>query len=200
MMVVIMYIKYETTNTIVIEKSKFLTFIKRVKTEQEYKDYLNEIRKKYHDASHVCSACIINNIVRSSDDGEPSGTAGAPILNVLSKNNLNEVACLVVRYFGGIKLGAGGLIRAYSNSVSECLKKSELVEEKTFNKYSLTLSYDLANKIEYYMKHETILLETKYENDITFIFCIKDEKQLLQIKEFTKGIDPKIIGEIVLEV
>lgn len=200
MMVVIMYIKYETTNTIVIEKSRFLTFIKRVKTEQEYKDYLNEIRKKYHDASHVCSACIINNIVRSSDDGEPSGTAGAPILNVLSKNNLNEVACLVVRYFGGIKLGAGGLIRAYSNSVSECLKKSELVEEKTFNKYSLTLSYDLANKIEYYMKHETILLETKYENDITFIFCIKDEKQLLQIKEFTKGIDPKIIGEIVLEV
>lgn len=200
MMVVIMYIKNETTNTIVIEKSKFLTFIKRVKTEQEYKDYLNEIRKKYHDASHVCSACIINNIVRSSDDGEPSGTAGAPILNVLSKNNLNEVACLVVRYFGGIKLGAGGLIRAYSNSVSECLKKSELVEEKTFNKYSLTLSYDLANKIEYYMKHETILLETKYENDITFIFCIKDEKQLLQIKEFTKGIDPKIIGEIVLEV
>ena len=195
-----MYIKYETTNTIVIEKSRFLTFIKRVKTEQEYKDYLNEIRKKYHDASHVCSACIINNIVRSSDDGEPSGTAGAPILNVLSKNNLNEVACLVVRYFGGIKLGAGGLIRAYSNSVSECLKKSELVEEKTFNKYSLTLSYDLANKIEYYMKHETILLETKYENDITFIFCIKDEKQLLQIKEFTKGIDPKIIGEIVLEV
>ena len=119
-----MYLETETNNTITIEKSRFICYMKHIESEEEYREYLSQIRKKHYDATHVCSAMICHNIQRSSDDGEPSGTAGAPILNVLQKKGLDETCALVVRYFGGIKLGAGGLIRAYSSAVSECLKKA----------------------------------------------------------------------------
>ena len=189
-----MYLKEETTNTIVIEKSKFICYMKRIQTEQDFKDYLNLIKKKHYDADHVCSGFISNNIKRSNDDGEPSGTAGAPILNVLEKNNLNEMCALVVRYFGGVKLGAGGLIRAYSSAVSECIKAGTLIENIEYPKYSLSLSYELANKIEHYIKNNTILLNTKYDENITFQFALDDKNKLETIKEYTKGIDPIYIG------
>ena len=189
-----MYLKEETTNTIVIEKSKFICYMKHIQTEQDFKNYLNLIKKKHYDADHVCSGFISNNIKRSNDDGEPSGTAGAPILNVLEKNNLNEMCALVVRYFGGVKLGAGGLIRAYSSSVSECIKAGTLIENIEYPKYSLSLSYELANKIEHYIKNNTILLNTKYDENITFQFALDDKNKLETIKEYTKGIDPIYIG------
>lgn len=189
-----MYLKQETTNTIIIEKSKFICYMKRIKTEEEFKDYLNTIKKKHYDADHVCSGFISNNIKRSNDDGEPSGTAGAPILNALEKNNLNEMCALVVRYFGGIKLGTGGLIRAYSNAVSECIKAGTLIENIEYPKYCLSLSYELANKIEHYIKNNTILLDTKYDENITFEFALDDKNKLENIKEYTKGILPTYIG------
>lgn len=195
-----MYIKQEVSNTIVIEKSKFITYMKRVKSEEEFKDYLNQIKKKHYDASHVCSGFICHNINRSSDDGEPSGTAGAPILNALVKNNLDEVCALVVRYFGGTKLGTGGLIRAYSSSVTECLNIVTLIEEKEYKKFELTLSYELANKIDYYLKNQTILLDTKYDTEITYTFCLENDSLLEKINEFTKGINPIQVGTTIIEV
>ena len=185
-----MYLKEEVINTITIEKSRFICYVKHLKTEQEFKDYLNMIKKEHYDADHACSAFISNNIKRSNDDGEPSGTAGAPILNVLEKNELNETAAVVVRYFGGIKLGAGGLIRAYSNAVSEALTKAELVTDKIYPQYELKLSYELANKIKHYIENNTILVETKYDTEITFIFALDDTNKIDKIKEFTKGIEP----------
>ena len=195
-----MYIKQEVSNTIVIEKSKFITYMKRVKNEEEFKDYLNQIKKKHYDASHVCSGFVCHNINRSSDDGEPSGTAGAPILNALVKNNLDEVCALVVRYFGGTKLGTGGLIRAYSASVTECLNIATLIEEKEYKKYELTLSYELANKIDYFLKNQTILLDTKYDTEITYTFCLENDSLLEKINEFTKGISPIQVGTTIIEV
>lgn len=189
-----MYLKDETTNTIIIEKSKFICYMKHIETEIEFKDYLNSIKKKHYDADHACSAFISNNIKRSNDDGEPSGTAGAPILNVLEKNNLNEMCAIVVRYFGGIKLGAGGLIRAYSNAISECINKGVLVENIEYPKYELALSYEMANKIEHYIKNNTILIDTKYDENITYIFALDDNNKLNTIKEYTKGINPIYIG------
>ena len=189
-----MYLKEETTNTIIIEKSKFICYMKRIQTEQDFKDYLNLIKKKHYDADHVCSGFISNNIKRSNDDGEPSGTAGSPILNVLEKNNLNEMCALVVRYFGGVKLGAGGLIRAYSSAVSECIKTGTLIENIEYPKYNLVLTYELANKVEHYIKNNTILLNTKYDENITFEFALDDKNKLETIKEYTKGIDPIYIG------
>ena len=194
-----MYLKSEATNTIIIERSRFITYMKRVKSEEEYRNYLAEIRKKHHDATHVCSAMICKNIRRSSDDGEPSGTAGAPILGVLDKKGLDETCALVVRYFGGIKLGAGGLIRAYSSSVSECVKYAILIEEVSLPKYELKVSYETANKIDHYLRNNTILSDTAYDTDVTYFFALDDEGKIEKIKEFTKGIAPSKIGEEIIE-
>ena len=191
--------KEETINTIVIEKSRFICYMKRVRSEDEYRQYVSEIRKKHHDATHVCSAMICHNIRRSSDDGEPSGTAGAPILNVLDKNDLDETCALVVRYFGGIKLGAGGLIRAYSSATSECLKMGKLAMDAVLNKYQLKLSYETANRIERYLREHSILIDTIYDTDVTYIFALEDESVIEKIKEFTKGVLPEKIGEEILQ-
>lgn len=194
-----MYLKEETINTIIIEKSRFICYMKHLKTEEQFKDYLSEIRKKHYDASHVCSAFVSDNILRSNDDGEPSGSAGAPILNVLVKNELNQMCAIVVRYFGGIKLGAGGLIRAYSSSVSECIKNGVIVEDIKYPKYTLQLSYELGNKIENYLRNNTILIDTKYDLNITYEFALDDENKLEKILEYTKGIKPDLTGEHLIQ-
>lgn len=194
-----MYLKQEVINTITIEKSRFICYVNHLKTEKEFKDYLNTIKKKHYDADHACSAFISNNIKRSNDDGEPSGTAGAPILNVLEKNGLNETAAIVVRYFGGIKLGAGGLIRAYSNAVSEAINKGQLVQDIIYPQYELKLSYEMANKIEHFIKNNTILVDTKYDTEITYIFALDDAKKIETIKEFTKGIEPRYTCDKVIQ-
>ena len=194
-----MYLKEETCNTIIIEKSKFICFMKHLKNEDEFKIYLNEIKKKYYDSSHVCFAFISDNVKRSSDDGEPSGTAGVPILNALEKNNLNQMCAIVVRYFGGVKLGAGGLIRAYSNAVSETIKIGTLVKDLTYPVYELKLSYELANKIKHYLETNTILLDTMYDNEITYIFALDDLAKIEKIKEYTRGLIPKYISDKVVQ-
>lgn len=194
-----MYLAAEIDNIITIEKSKFITYLKRVKNEDEYKDFLLKIRKKHYDSSHVCSGFVCHNIKRSSDDGEPSGTAGAPILNVLEKNSLDEICALVVRYFGGIKLGTGGLTRAYSNSVVEALKKAKFVEEYEYDKYELVISYELGNKIDYFLSSQTILLDTKYDINITYSFCSNDPNIVDKVCEYTKGIKPTNIGKQKIE-
>lgn len=189
-----MYLKEETVNTIVIEKSKFICYMKHVETERDFKDYLNIIKKKHYDSDHVCSGYISNNIKRSNDDGEPSGTAGMPILNALENNNLNEMCALVVRYFGGIKLGTGGLIRAYSSAVNECIKAGTLVEKIEYQKYSISLPYDIANKVEHFIKNNTILLHTSYDEYVTYEFVVNNQKILEIINEYTKGIRPIELG------
>lgn len=195
-----MYIKDEVNNSITIEKSEFIAYLKHCKSEVEYKEYLTSIKKKHYDANHVCSAFIFKDIKRSSDDGEPSGTAGRPILNVLEKNNLDETCALVVRYFGGIKLGTGGLTRAYSNSVIEALKKATLAKEVVYPVYQLTLSYELANKIDYYINNSTILINKKYDEFVTIEFALDSLDKIEKIKELTKGIEPIYIKDEIKEV
>lgn len=194
-----MYPKQEAINTIIIEKSKFITYIKPCFSEDEYKDYLKQIKKKHYDATHVCSAFIGTNVKRSTDDGEPSGTAGIPIVSALEKANMINTCCLVVRYFGGIKLGTGGLIRAYSSSCSEALKVATIVEDVEFNKYELKLSYELANKIDYILNKEAINLNKEYDADVTFTYLSNDEKLIDKIKEITSGIKPSYIGKEVIQ-
>lgn len=194
-----MQVKEETINKITIEKSEFICYMNKCNNEDEYKTYLQQIRKKHYDATHVCSACIIDNIKRSSDDSEPSGTAGKPILNVLEKNNLNKTCALVVRYFGGIKLGAGGLTRAYSSAVIKCLEKAVLIDTVKCKKYSISLPYELANKIEYYLKNNTKIINIIYEEDIKYEFAIERNDIIDTIKEYTKGKEPEYLGIIELE-
>lgn len=182
-----MYIKEECTNTIVIEKSRFITYLEYCENEEQYKEYLKKIKKKHYDATHVCSAFLGKDTRRSSDDGEPSGTAGVPMLSCLDKHGMENTAAFVVRYFGGIKLGAGGLIRAYSSSVSEAIKQADLVEDRIFNQYTITLNYETANRIDYLLNKECEEVETEYSENVKYTFLTNDEKVLNRIEELTSG-------------
>ena len=121
-------IKENTNNKIIINKSEFICDLIKVYDIEEVKKELEQIKSKYKDANHYCYAYIIDDNKKSSDDGEPGGTAGVPIMESLNSQNLNYILCIVTRYFGGIKLGAGGLIRAYRKAVNGCIKISELRE------------------------------------------------------------------------
>ncbi len=127
---------------IVIEKSRFICTLKKVQNETEAQEFIKNTKKEFWDATHNCSAYVVDELSqRSSDDGEPSGTAGIPMLEVLRKNHLVQTAAVVTRYFGGIKLGAGGLVRAYTNSVAEAVRASGIAEIILFGRYSFM--YDL---------------------------------------------------------
>ena len=169
-----MIIEDNVFNELEINKSKFLTYIFKVKNPKEIANYLDELKIKYKDATHICYAYIIDNYSKFFDDNEPNGTAGKPILEVLKKNNLNNVVAFVIRYFGGIKLGSGGLIRAYSNSVSECLKKTKLKKREKLFKIKLTVSYKENKLLEKYLSPANIL-EKKYQTNITYLLLINEE-------------------------
>lgn len=127
---------------IVIEKSRFICTLKKVNDETDAQEFIKAIKKEFWNATHNCSAYIVDDLAqRSSDDGEPSGTAGVPMLEVLRKNQLVGTAAVVTRYFGGIKLGAGGLVRAYSGSVAGALKECGLAERVLMGRFSFT--YDV---------------------------------------------------------
>ena len=158
-------------NTIVITKSEFITHIYRVDSVLEAEIILDDIRKQYWDATHNCYAYIIGDngeIQKCSDDGEPSKTAGAPMLDVLKKQGITNILAIVTRYFGGTLLGAGGLVRAYSQSVSECLKGVKFYDTKYQTKFMLITSYpgynSLINNISY-----VNILENSFTNNVNVI-------------------------------
>lgn len=172
-------IKKEITNEIIINKSRFITVLTNINDINNVKEKLENIKKEYKDATHYCYAYIINNHEKCSDNGEPSGTAGMPILNVLKQNNLTNILCIVIRYFGGIKLGAGGLIRAYSNSVSEALNKTTITN--LVNGYNITIEFPYENikQINYLLKN--IDIKKSYKTNIIYNFSI-DENKLKEIE------------------
>ncbi len=184
-------IKENTTNKIEINKSIFITELIKVKDKDEINKYLEEIKNKYKDATHYCYAYIIDDLKKSSDDGEPGGTAGVPIMDTLNKANLNYILCIVIRYFGGIKLGTGGLVRAYRKSVTEALTQTELNE--LINGYEIILetSYDKQKDLEYIIK-DNYKKEYK-ENVIYTIECNKDIKEQLEKNYKIKNIKEKVI-------
>ena len=149
-------ISNDIVNEIIIKNSKFICIIHKIYTIEDVDNYLTNIKKMYKDANHYCYAYIIDDKKKFSDDNEPSGTAGSPIMQVLEKNNLNYVICVVIRYFGGIKLGAGGLVRAYSKSVSDCINKSTLNKLVEGYNVDIIFDYDHLNKINYFLKDITI--------------------------------------------
>ena len=142
-----------------VNKSKFLAHVVHVETEENARDFVQMIRKKYFDATHNCSAWVLGergDKQKSNDDGEPGGTAGNPILEAIKKNELTNCAVVVTRYFGGIKLGAGGLIRAYSHTAALGLAKAKIVQMTLFKKISLTLEYNSLATVENYLRNKKI--------------------------------------------
>lgn len=195
-----MRIKNEVENTIVINKSEFITYLSKCKDEASCREFIDFVRKLHPQANHVCTAYITNNkrTMKTSDDGEPAKTAGMPMLDALVKNDMEDICACVVRYFGGIKLGAGGLVRAYSNSVSEAIKKAGKVEVVFAKIYKLTFGYDMIDKLNYWLKDFSIM-EKNYEEKVSYIlFSETDiEKQLI---EWCNGrIEIEYLGEKEVE-
>ncbi|MBQ7140176.1 MAG: YigZ family protein [Bacilli bacterium] len=166
-------IKENVIKEYVINKSKFIVCLIKL-NKLDINNELNELKKNYKGANHYCYAYIFKNYEKCSDDGEPSGTAGIPILNVLKKNNLNNVLCVVVRYFGGIKLGAGGLVRAYSNTVSETIRESIIIENIEYKTLKLEFSYDSLKDIEYILRDFEI--QKSFNEKINFKINIDSNK------------------------
>ena len=152
----------------VISKSRFIAYIKPVATENEAKAFIDEIKIKHKDATHNCSAYTVGpemNIQKANDDGEPSGTAGIPMLEILKKLEIHNVCVVVTRYFGGIKLGAGGLIRAYSGAVRDAIYDIGRVELREAIPVTVTLDYDQTGKFEYELASTTFLLREQFYTD-----------------------------------
>ena len=164
-----------------IKKSRFICHAKRVYNEEEARDFISAIKKEHYKATHNCSAFIVgerSEIKRTSDDGEPSGTAGVPMLGVLENHNLTNVCVVVTRYFGGIKLGAGGLIRAYAGSVALAVKEIGIIEIKEQAGIQIHMTYAQYQEYGNFLKeHNLIELETNFTDQVDTILFIDKEKK-----------------------
>ncbi|MGG0409460.1 YigZ family protein [Peribacillus simplex] len=179
---------------IVIEKSRFISHIARVETEDAAQAFIQEIKKKHKDATHNCSAYMIgeqNQIQKALDDGEPSGTAGVPILEVLKKKELKDTAVVVTRYFGGIKLGAGGLIRAYSKATSEGINATGVVIRKLMRVISTTVDYTWLGKLENELRSSIYQIkEIQYLDQVNILVYVEETQKKTYtawITELTNG-------------
>lgn len=203
-------IKEPMIHEIEIKKSRFITYLIPIQTEEEFNEQLAAIRKEHYKATHHCQAFILNedsSIQRMSDDGEPSGTAGVPMLEVLKRNNLTYIMAVTVRYFGGTKLGAGGLIRAYSTSVSEALNHTKLIANATQMVIELTLEYSQVDNFNYYLEQTSTpitVLDTQYTDKVsqTLALYLNDIDQVHQelIDLFSGQIEWTEIGEQTVDV
>ena len=165
-----------------IKKSRFICHIKRVTTEDEARNFIQAVKKEHYKATHNCSAFILgeqSEIKRSSDDGEPSGTAGVPMLGVLENHQLTNVCAVVTRYFGGIKLGAGGLIRAYAGNVALAIKEIGIVHIKEQLGLRIALSYSQYQELPNFLKANHLQeQDTSFTEQVqTTIFVDKDDKE-----------------------
>jgi len=177
-----------------IKKSRFICHTKRVYNEEEARDFISAIKKEHYKATHNCSAFIVgerSEIKRTSDDGEPSGTAGVPMLGVLENHNLTNICVVVTRYFGGIKLGAGGLIRAYAGSVALAVKEIGIIEIKEQAGIQIHMTYAQYQEYGNFLKeHNLIELETNFTDQVdTMIFIDKEKKDGIKadLIEFFNG-------------
>lgn len=188
-------IKYNTNSEIIIKNSKFICCLYKINSIDDITFILNDIKNIYKDATHYCYAYILNDIKKSSDDKEPSGTAGIPILKVLENNNLNNILAIVIRYFGGIKLGVSGLIRAYTKSVTNTLNITPISTLIKGYNIDIIFSYNQTKEIDYLLrkypiKNKVFNIKIKYNLDIP--------KDFLEVI-ISNNLDYKIISEYYIE-
>lgn len=182
-------ISEKITNELIIKNSKFITIIYPITSIENIQGLIDETKLVYPKATHYCYAYIINDIKRSSDDKEPSGTAGTPMLNVLTKENYTNILVITVRYFGGIKLGAGGLVRAYSKSVKEALNIATTIDLELGYRVQITASYNKQKELDYLLKN-ALIIKKEYQEKIEYeVLISKDSIQALN------NYDHKILKE-----
>src|SRR5690625_2800370 len=199
-----MLTKYYTVNKsgsteLIIQKSRFIGYIKRVESEEAAQKFIDDIKKKHYDATHNCSAYIIgehDQIQKANDDGEPSGTAGVPMLEVLKQQKLKDTVIVVTRYFGGIKLGAGGLIRAYGSTTSQTIKSIGIVQRQLVQGISIKTDYTMLGKLENELRNsEHILDSIDYQDHVDFLVYVKKQA----VETFKEWIIDHTSDEAIIE-
>lgn len=202
-------IEEDVSFEIVEKKSKFIADVFYVQSKEEAEEKIREIKKKYYDAKHHCFAYSIyeenGKLDRFSDDGEPSGTAGSPMLNILTSNNLSNVVAIVTRYFGGILLGTGGLVRAYSEALTKAIESAKIVEKDLGYISEVTVNYNDVEKIKYYFGQQNIkVIDINFDELVKFVIEISKDKynELLRNKEELKFkiVDIMITKESYIDV
>ncbi len=192
-------VKEAATASFVERKSEFIGHITPVKTEEEAIAFVNKIKKQYADAKHNVYAYLLreNNITRFSDDGEPHGTAGLPVLDVLRKEGVTDVAVVVTRYFGGILLGTGGLVRAYSQGAKMALDAAGKSVVEKLLVFSLRVNYSDLQKAEPILGNQTLLkLDTVYADDVTIVAAIREA----EYPPLEKALTERTNGRAILKV
>ena len=177
-------IKEKVTYIEVIKKSKFITFLHPISSNEEAKSIIDTYKNNYKEATHVCYGYILDeNTYKYYDDGEPSNSAGLPIYQVLKNNKLVYILCIVIRYYGGIKLGVGGLNHAYSNGAIEALKLACIIEHKIKNEYLIEMNYSEFDHLNYFLEKKGIAINDKQFLDNIYISIYLDEEELSILKE-----------------
>ena len=176
-------IKENVQDELIINKSKFLTYVYKINSVECVMNNLNNLKKIHKDASHYCYAYSLKNIKKASDDGEPLHTAGLPILNVIENKKLDNVLVVVVRYFGGIKLGAGGLVRAYTKETKNALIKAEITPIKEIKKVRITFDYNNVNYVNYLLKNNKITYK-EYDDNVIYEFEYEENKFPEQLNNY----------------
>ncbi len=194
-------IKHDSCEEIVEKKSRFIANLIYVENEEDALNNIKEIKKKYYDARHNCFAYRVlenkNIIQRSSDDGEPSGTAGSPILNILEKNNIVNVLVVVTRYFGGILLGTGGLVKAYSEATIKGIENNELIEKEYGYEVKISVPYTSMQKIEYFLKINKISIINKEFLEKVTIFA---DLTYQDYEKITKELPKNVIRNLEIKI
>lgn len=183
----------------IIEKSKFITYSAHIEGEGEAKAFLERIRSAHLSATHVCYGYIadkLGNLLRFSDDGEPQGTAGMPILDVIKNKNLFETAVAVVRYFGGIKLGAGGLTRTYSSCAAENLSGAKIKLWEPCAELKISVAYSEVSPLTRFLsKNECVRLKEEYGEKVFFLVAVKKENE----ENFRLNLNDFLIGKVAVQ-
>ena len=184
------------------KRSVFIGYAKNVKTEEEAKAFIATIKAKHHDARHNCSAYLLRDgVMRYSDDGEPQGTAGIPILEVIKKSGLVDVAVVVTRYFGGILLGAGGLVRAYSAAASGAITEAPRASYQKCTEFSVSVQYPQYDKLSRLMQNHSVrIIDTQYGESIMIIGVIPEGIYEPFQNELTNAFGGKIISSYIQTV
>lgn len=193
------HIKEKTVAEIEVRKSRFIAILLPLSSEEDVKGLLAAVKKEYPNASHYCTALSVNNRQRSNDDGEPSGTAGLPMLECLRHAELDNVLAVVVRYFGGTLLGTGGLVRAYQQAVNKAIELATVTIPVTRFKYSLSFPYSLSSKIENILSSQTVLSRDYQQDKVNCVFLTDRDISEQFLAASSGTVRPELVEEVIIE-
>lgn len=196
-----MRIKNEYRETTVIHKSRFLVCLYTVRSEDAAKAYIADIRKEFPDASHVCTAYVIGeNLKRSSDNGEPAGTAGMPMLEAILNSDVEDICACTVRWFGGIKLGTGGLVRAYGGCTAAAIRNAPKVIDVPMDEWSITYPYELTGQIEGWLRKNTTIISQDYGEAVSAIVQTENKELKETLRNLSHGtVEPVYLKTVFCE-